>query len=370
MTVAVDLGAQPLADTFPLVDEPDPPAGPLAVGVCGPCGLVQATTPMPGADGGMATHGESLSVVSAAQRAHFAQLAEAAAARGIAGAVAAHGHQPEAVVSAFGRAHAGIPAPARPKREGEGAALVVDHAGIAHEDDLRAAVERLAAEVGDGGWLAVEIHHALALLQGAQFDVLTHEHRAYLTVGALVPLLASVGFGAVSAERLPLYGGTVRVWARRDGVADASVAAMLADEERGNAASPERWSALGAHGREAASAFAAFLRDKHAEGTTVAGYGAPSRAATLLHLAGVVDGELLAFTVDASPAKHGRRLPGTAVDIRPPPALEEARPGVIVVFPYDLAPEIVAEWGARAAAWGGTFVVALPSLRPVAVGGG
>lgn len=358
VTAAVDLGVQPPADTFPLAGEPDPAAGPLTVGVCPSCGLVQATTPVPG--GGLATHGESLSAVSAAQRAHFAQLAAAASDRGITGPVVAHGHQPAAVLSAFG-----MDAPSETP-----AALAVDHAGLAHEDDLRAAVERLAADVADGGWLAVELHHALALLESTQFDVLTHEHRAYLTVRALLPLLESAGVRAVSAERLPLYGGTVRVWARRDGaaVADASVEGVLADEERGDVASPERWTALGESAREAARAFAAFLRDNRAGGRTVAGYGAPSRAATLLHLAGAVDGELLAFTVDKSAAKHGRRLPGTAVDIRPPRALEEARPDVIVVFPYDLAPEVVAEWGARAAAWGGTFVVALPSLRAVAGG--
>ena len=58
-----------------------------------------------------------------------------------------------------------------------------------------------------------------------------------------------------------------------------------------------------------------------AEGLAVAGYGAPTRAATLLDTAGITVGEL-PFTVDRAPEKQGRCLPGSRVPILAPVALD------------------------------------------------
>src|SRR3712207_116345 len=48
---------------------------------------------------------------------------------------------------------------------------------------------------------------------------------------------------------------------------------------------------------------------------SVLGYGAPSKAPVLLDISRVGP-DLLPFTVDAAPGKHGRRIPGCGVPIR------------------------------------------------------
>jgi hypothetical protein len=52
------------------------------------------------------------------------------------------------------------------------------------------------------------------------------------------------------------------------------------------------------------------------EGAVVAGYGAPGKGNTLLNHVGVRS-DLLAFTVDRNPVKHGKFLPGTHIPIHP-----------------------------------------------------
>ena len=75
-------------------------------------------------------------------------------------------------------------------------------------------------------------------------------------------------------------------------------------------------------------------------GVAIAGYGAPSKAAVLLALAGV-DAKLLPYTVDLAPAKHGRRIPGAFVPIRPVETLIEDDPDEVVVLTWDIADEVI-----------------------------
>jgi hypothetical protein len=71
----------------------------------------------------------------------------------------------------------------------------------------------------------------------------------------------------------------------------------------------------------------------------VLGYGAASRAVALLCRAGV-DRSLLAAVADASPAKHGRRMPATDIPVVPPAELIAARPDAVALLLPDLMREI------------------------------
>ena len=87
-------------------------------------------------------------------------------------------------------------------------------------------------------------------------------------------------------------------------------------------------------------------------------YGAPSKASVLLGLAGVGT-DLLPFTVDASPAKHGLSIPGVRVPIRPVEELAAAEPDVVLVLTWDIAAEVVQQLEARGG-WGAEYVVPAP----------
>ena len=55
-----------------------------------------------------------------------------------------------------------------------------------------------------------------------------------------------------------------------------------------------------------------FLVSAAREGRSVAGYGAPGKGNTLLNHCGIRE-DLLKYTVDRSPAKQGKYLPGTHI---------------------------------------------------------
>jgi hypothetical protein len=106
-----------------------------------------------------------------------------------------------------------------------------------------------------------------------------------------------------------------------------------------------------------------FLIGAAAEGKTVAGYGAPGKGNTLLNHCGIRS-DLLQYTVDRSPVKQGKFLPGTHIPIYAPDRLAETKPDYILVLPWNLRDEIT-EQLSYVRSWGGRLVFPIPALEVV-----
>jgi hypothetical protein len=107
--------------------------------------------------------------------------------------------------------------------------------------------------------------------------------------------------------------------------------------------------------------FVEFLVGCQRDGKRVAGYGAPGKGNTLLNHCGIRS-DLMRFTVDRNPHKHGMFLPGTHIPIHPVERLAEERPDYVVIMPWNLRKEITAQLD-YVREWGGQFVVSLPKLE-------
>ena len=99
-----------------------------------------------------------------------------------------------------------------------------------------------------------------------------------------------------------------------------------------------------------------WLAAEHAVGHCVVGDGAASRAVALLCKAKVGQ-HLLPAMADASPAKHGLRMPGTSIPVIPSAELAERRPDAVLLFVPDLLEEVRAAYP-QVEESGGRWVVA------------
>ena len=93
----------------------------------------------------------------------------------------------------------------------------------------------------------------------------------------------------------------------------------------------------------------------------MAAYGAAAKGNTLFNYCGVTAADI-AFVVDRNPVKQNMLLPGSHIPVRPVEALAEARPDCVLIIPWNLTDEIVAQLP-EVAAWGGRFVTAVPAIR-------
>jgi hypothetical protein len=242
--------------------------------------------------------------------------------------------------------------------------LVVANNVYAHIPDLLGFTRSLRGLLADDGWLSIEVHHALNLVTLGQFDTIYHEHFQYYTVLSAMRALATANLSVVDVELIPTHGGSIRVWARPEesaGPPSDRVDDLLQMEQEAGLHHVDGYLELRARTEAVRHELLRFLLDCRAQGKRVVGYGAPGKGNTLLNYCGVRS-DLLEYTVDRNPYKHGRFTPGTRIPIYDPAQIDKDRPDVVLALPWNLETELT-EQLAYIADWGGRLVFPLPTLH-------
>ncbi len=91
----------------------------------------------------------------------------------------------------------------------------------------------------------------------------------------------------------------------------------------------------------------------------MAAYGAPAKGNTLLNYCGIGT-DLIDFTVDISPHKQGKYLPGSHIKIEAPETLVARMPDYALLLPWNFKQEIVRQQS-KYLEGGGVFIVPIPT---------
>ncbi len=248
---------------------------------------------------------------------------------------------------------------------GERADLLVANNVLAQVPDLNGFVGGMKVALAPGGVATAEFPHLMRLVEENQFDTIYHEHYSYFSFSTAERIFAAHGLTVFDVDELSTHGGSLRVYARHEEdttrpVAD-SVTRLRAAEANAGANSPSYYSSFGSRVEATRYAMLDFLIEAKRSGMRVVGYGAPGKGNTFLNYCGV-RADLLEFTVDRSPYKQGKFLPGTHIPIDRPERIFEERPDYVLILPWNLANEIVRQM-AGVREWGGRFVVAIPEVH-------
>lgn len=234
---------------------------------------------------------------------------------------------------------------------------------FAHVEDVHGMVELMLQLLAPGGIFVCEVHYLPALLEDLQYDCIYHEHLRYYSLATLSYVLRMHGMDVVHARRIPTHGGSIRIYAARQGehAVDATVPALLAEE------APQITSAeLHSFSAEAAKsklALLALLRDVKRQGRIYA-IGAAPRSCTLIHYVGL-DSTILDCVLElpGSP-KIGNYLPGTVIPIFEESKLFEDEPEYVLLLTWHVAQDLIPKIKARG--FQGQFIVPLPLPEIVA----
>jgi SAM-dependent methyltransferase len=243
---------------------------------------------------------------------------------------------------------------------------VVANNVFAHIPDLNDFTAGLATLLGPGGLMSIEVAYLVRLIERNEFDTIYHEHFMYYTVLSAQSVLARHGLRLLDVEQLVTHGGSIRLWVVHDDdprpTTDA-VAAIVATELAAGLGRADGYGGFADRVATTKRELLAFLIDERRKGSTIAGYGAPGKANTLLNYCGI-RGDLIDYLVDRNPYKHGRYTPGTHIPILPPDRLAETRPDVILILPWNLRDEI-AEQLSYTRSWGARLAVPIPRIEVI-----
>lgn len=245
--------------------------------------------------------------------------------------------------------------------------LIVANNVLAHVPDINDFVAGFREMLAPEGVATFEFPHVMRLVDGCQFDTIYHEHYSYLSLTAVCTIFKAQGLRVFDVENIPTHGGSLRVFACRTDAEtrpqSPRVQAMLAREKEAGLLTSAYYATLEAKAQRIKLDLLAFLIEQRRQGREVAGYGAAAKGNTLLNYAGIRR-DLVAFVCDAAPSKQGSFLPGSHIPILPPSALDERKPDVVLILPWNLRDEIIAGQS-RVRSWGARFAVAVPALEVI-----
>lgn len=393
-TTLVDLGLSPLSNSYVPLERAEIPDDmyPLHTRVCGSCFLVQVDDVVPAdahfnqdyayfssfsqswlehcqafANASSARFGlndQSLVVEIASNDGYLLQyflekgirvlgvepsasVAKAAQAKGI-----------ETRVEFFGDAYAG-----QLRVEGLKPDLICSANVLAHVPDIGDFVAGVATLLSDEGVYTVEFPHLLNLINLVQFDTIYHEHYTYLSLVAVERIFRDKGLRVFDVEEIPTHGGSLRVYACRDGASHEPtqrVDAVRAKEAAAKLDSLEGYQGFGTKVETLRTGLLAYLQEAKAAGRRVAGYGAAAKGNTLLNYCGI-DADLIAYVVDKNPAKQNTLLPGSRIPVHAVEELYTQRPDDILILPWNIRDEVISQL-ADLRRQGTRFVTAVPRI--------
>lgn len=249
--------------------------------------------------------------------------------------------------------------------EGRRADLLLGNNVLAQVPDLNDFVAGMKIVLAPQGVITIEFPHLLRLVAESQFDTIYHEHYSYFSLITVEKIFAAHGLTLFDVEELPTHGGSLRIYGRHQDDASKPVGTRVIElrqrEERAGVTTVDYYRSFATQVAETKRALLAFLIDAKRRGKRVVGYGAPGKGNTLLNYCGV-GRDFLEFTVDRNPHKHGKFLPGTHIPILEPDAIAGARPDYILILPWNLKDEIVAQLS-YVRDWGGRCVVPIPTTQ-------
>ncbi|MGD9838209.1 MAG: methyltransferase domain-containing protein [Afipia sp.] len=253
---------------------------------------------------------------------------------------------------------------ARLRAAGVQADLMAANNVLAHVPDINEFVSGFPLILSDQGVLTVEFPHLLNLIEQTQFDTIYHEHYSYLSLLACERIFGAHGMRVFDVEELPTHGGSLRLFVCHNSADHKPAEGLTRVRQK------EKWAGIGdlatyggfnARAEEIRDELKDFLRDTKEENLNVAAYGAAAKGNTLLNYCGI-NTDLISVVFDKNPHKQNHYLPGSQIPIKSPDLITHTKPDVLLILPWNLRDEIMAEQSTLKG-WGGRFVTAIPRLN-------
>ena len=252
--------------------------------------------------------------------------------------------------------------------EGKQADLIVANNALAQVPDVNDFVEGMKIFLKPKGVVTVEFPHLMRLMEENQFDTIYHEHFSYFSFLTAEKIFAAHGLTLFDVEELTTHGGSLRIYARHAEDNSKPVGTRVAELRNREIAAGftqmERYSTFDEQVKETKRKLLEFLINAKREGKSIVGYGAPGKGNTLLNYCGIRC-DFLDYTVDRSPHKQGKFLPGTHIPIFHPDKIRETKPDYVLILPWNLKEEIRQQLS-YVREWGGRLVVPIPVVEVIA----
>jgi len=216
---------------------------------------------------------------------------------------------------------------------------------FAHIHDVQSVCQNVSELLEDDGFFVIEFPYLMVMLDDLVFDMIYHEHLSYISISALQHLYSRFNLEVFDVKQVASHGGSLRVYAQKKKgpySREAIVDDLVQKEKERGCLAKETFETFAGQVNQIKQDLLAFVNKAKAEGKSVAGYGAPAKAGTIINFCEFNETQI-DYIVDDNPLKQYHFSPGARIPIVPSSHLENNVPDYLIIFAWNFAKEIIAK---------------------------
>lgn len=227
---------------------------------------------------------------------------------------------------------------------------------LAHNKDIDNIVLGIKNILDENGSFVFENSYLLDICNKTLIDLIYHEHIHHFHLTPLIKFFNKFNMDVYEVERLPNHGGSIRVYICFKGKIpiDNSVFQMLELEKDINS----KLLGLKNNIKSIEYQLKEKLQDIKKQNKSIAIYGFPAKATTLMYAFGI-DENMIDFVVDDAILKQGMLTPGKHIPIFDPSVIYDKNPDYLLILAWNFAESIINNHPN----FNGKWIIPIPELR-------
>jgi 2-polyprenyl-3-methyl-5-hydroxy-6-metoxy-1,4-benzoquinol methylase len=188
--------------------------------------------------------------------------------------------------------------------------LIIAQNVCAHNPNPKAFLEACRDLMADHTALFIQTSQADMVLHN-EFDTIYHEHVNFFNTNSMVELARRVGLNVIDVIKTPIHGNSYIFILSKPSFNINRVSNIIALERAQGLFDPETYIKWEKYVQTLVKRLKSQISAYRVEGYTIVGYGAAAKGNTLLNFSGIE----LDFIIDDNPLKQGKFTPGTSCPI-------------------------------------------------------